>query len=136
LRDTEENVPDGMLIDQCSTYILHSDGRLGKEDETKKDDCVIAAGGCIIIDETLPTPYEDMKARVAETGKDVSIEFKRKGWREQIGIETGGRNPGTETICFQNRVNVFSRSKELIMMKARFSWNEKSVSGATCSRRS
>lgn len=58
LRDIKESVPDGELIDQCSTYIRHPDGHLGKEDESKKDDCVIAAGGCIILHNSLPDPEQ------------------------------------------------------------------------------
>lgn len=76
LRDSKESVPDGQLIDQCSTYIRHPDGHLGKEDETKKDDCVIAAGGCMILHSTLPDAEQlwDTKDRyiITAIGRNIT----------------------------------------------------------------
>ena len=43
LKRTETPVPDGVFMDECSTFILREDGSLGHE-EGKHDDCVIGAG--------------------------------------------------------------------------------------------
>ena len=43
LKRTESVIPDGILLDECSTFILREDGSLGHE-EGKFDDCVIGAG--------------------------------------------------------------------------------------------
>lgn len=43
MKRTENPIPDAVLLDECSTFILHEDGGLGHEDG-KFDDCVIAAG--------------------------------------------------------------------------------------------
>jgi len=61
-RDVLESVPDGELIDQCTTYIRHSDGHYGKEDDIKKDDLVVAAACTLLGDERLPKPEETKEA--------------------------------------------------------------------------
>jgi len=43
LKHTESVIPDGILLDECSTFIKREDGGLGHE-EGKFDDCVIGAG--------------------------------------------------------------------------------------------
>lgn len=66
-REAPESVPDGELIDQCTTYIRHSDRSLGKEDDSKKDDLVVAAACTMLGDERLPKPEEIREA--------IKIEF-------------------------------------------------------------
>ena len=43
MKRTETPIPDAILLDECSTFILREDGALGHE-EGKYDDCVIGAG--------------------------------------------------------------------------------------------
>ena len=43
LKRTDSIIPDGILLDECSTFIKREDGGLGHE-EGKFDDCVIGAG--------------------------------------------------------------------------------------------
>uniref|UniRef100_A0A6M3IGN4 Terminase n=1 Tax=viral metagenome TaxID=1070528 RepID=A0A6M3IGN4_9ZZZZ len=90
LRDSETPVPDGELIDQCSTFIRHPDGRLAKEDETKRDDCVIAAGGCLVLDETLPAPERTMTERDIVIATSLSV--TKIPWANQ----EGSRDPWVE----------------------------------------
>lgn len=86
LRDCAKSVPDGELIDQCSTFIKHPDGYLGAEDETKLDDCVIAAGGCVAVSNTLPEPEQVQK-------QDIKPILVPQTWRERLGIGTSATNP-------------------------------------------
>lgn len=88
LRDTKGTVHDGLLIDQCSTFIKKPDGSVGPEDETTKDDHVIAAGGCLIVHEHMSDPeYEKKKRdRYIATG----------GWRQREGFIRSERDPWLE----------------------------------------
>jgi hypothetical protein len=43
MRSIFTNVSCGVLLDECSTFIRHENGKL-KHEEGKMDDCVIAAG--------------------------------------------------------------------------------------------
>jgi len=70
-------IPDAKMLDQASTFIMHPDGSLGKEDETKKDDCVIAAGGCLIVDDGLPEPKKP------EVEKKITSNQSWWGWQDR-----------------------------------------------------
>jgi len=91
-RDTDQVVPDGTLIDQCSTFIVRPNGTVGGETETTLDDHVIGAGGCLMLHDYLPDPKNLKKKskRYIELGKD------KKGWRERLGFEERERNPWLE----------------------------------------
>jgi hypothetical protein len=70
MRDTMTDVPCALLLDECSTFIRHDNGRLAHE-EGKLDDCVIAAGISIQVSQLMPT-YENLKP-----GKRPSMYDKR-----------------------------------------------------------
>lgn len=90
LRDASENsMPDSELIDECSTFIRHPGGRLGKEDDRKFDDCVIAAGGTLYIDEIVSQPHRIRKTKKKQV-------YVPTTWRERIGIDQEHRNPWLE----------------------------------------
>ncbi|MFH2042387.1 MAG: hypothetical protein ABIJ35_07695 [Acidobacteriota bacterium] len=93
LRETTKQVPDSELIDQCATYIRHPSGKYAKEDETKRDDCVVGAGGTILIHNILPEPRKVKKRNVLH-----SAFIPPPGtWRERLGITSGGgRDPWVE----------------------------------------
>jgi hypothetical protein len=59
----------GILVDECSTFIRHEGGRLGSENESKNDDCVIAGGLTV----------QAMKF----TGLAKKIQKKPTGWLEK-----------------------------------------------------
>ncbi len=91
LRETEKQVPDSELIDQCATYIRLPNGHYGKEDETKRDDCVVAAGGTILIHNILPQPK-----KVTKRDRISTYTPPPSSWRERMGIEKGARDPWVE----------------------------------------
>lgn len=64
-RNTTGSVYCGILIDECSTYIRHENGKLGAE-EGKFDDCVVGAGSSLIGSVSVGAPPE--RVEQAPTG--------------------------------------------------------------------
>jgi len=57
LNNVFSQVPCAILIDECSTFIRHENGRLAHE-EGKYDDCVIAAGIALQVSQFMPATVE------------------------------------------------------------------------------
>lgn len=72
LRDVFTDVPCAQLIDECSTFIRHDNGRLAHEDG-KMDDCVIAAGVALQVSLFMPTLF-DHKPKRRPSGYDKRLE--------------------------------------------------------------
>jgi len=75
-RATTGTVYCALLLDECSTFIKHEDGKLGHEDG-KHDDCTIAAGCAIQADiflEGPPERVEEVEDGWAKRWKDGELD--------------------------------------------------------------
>lgn len=79
LKNTSGIVRCGTLIDECSTYIKHDNGKIGHEDG-KKDDHVIGAGLALQACHMYPGPAKQTRVK----------EFLRKMREEEIAELGGG----------------------------------------------
>jgi len=95
-RELFSQVPCGILIDECATFIRHETGKLGAEDD-KLDDCVIAAGIALQVSIKMPPVQvpEDLQGPNAETKRINALEEGIKDdfehyMRRQVGLELFG----------------------------------------------
>ncbi len=76
-RDVFQCVPCALLLDECSTYIRHDNGKLAHEDG-KFDDCVIAAGITLQVSKLMPS-VRDMTPKEAIPWTDKRIDALYSG---------------------------------------------------------
>lgn len=94
MKRTDNPIPDAILLDECSTFILHEDGGLGHEDG-KFDDCVIGAGLMLQASNfisqqpqkvpdrpALRTPPKDMN-EVAAIERDMIRQEAEEEWKRE-----------------------------------------------------
>jgi len=92
-RELFSQVPCAVLLDECSTFIRHENGKLEHEDG-KLDDCVMAAGIALQVSMLMPPvqQVEDLRSLSAEDKRLAALEegiqddFERYMTRE-IGLD-------------------------------------------------
>jgi len=82
-RETFSSVSCAILIDECSTFIRHENGKLEHE-EGKLDDCVIAGGITVQVSQSLPPAYKgEVKVRTPAEKHIDEIESGAKTYFEE-----------------------------------------------------
>lgn len=101
-REVFSSVPCAFLLDECSTFIRHDNGKIAHEDG-KYDDCVIAAGITLQVSISMPT-LEDTGIKPRPSMYDRRIEQLERvvtgPWEEEVirNIREMNREMGLDDV--------------------------------------